>query len=151
MPSWDDFQKCKNFCFWFSFSIKMFLLSKHLWNFESQLPNNHFHIKLNLFCFSAKALDVWAMGVTLYCFVFGEVSWGKNINIFLVLVILLKSTHFFCIHSVHLWMSAFSVFIKKSRRNPWCYQNSKFCLALLTDGCSQCLLIQCLLIAYLLN
>lgn len=34
------------------------------------------HIKLNLFCFSAKALDVWAMGVTLYCFVFGEVSWG---------------------------------------------------------------------------
>lgn len=32
-----------------------------------------------LFCFLMEALDVWAMGVTLYCFVFGvvSVSFGK--------------------------------------------------------------------------
>jgi len=31
--------------------------------------------------FSGKALDIWAMGITLYCFVFGQVSVDKHSTI----------------------------------------------------------------------
>lgn len=39
--------------------------SDHLWLASNLLP------ALVLF----QALDVWAMGITLYCFVYGKVSW----------------------------------------------------------------------------
>lgn len=47
--------------------------------------------------FVGQALDVWAMGVTLYCFVFGRVSKKKEQNACLVKVQHHLTAFFFCV------------------------------------------------------
>ncbi len=114
-------------------------------DFSCHTSKEPFHNIKSLLCFFImQALDVWAMGVTLYCFVFGVVSviFGRNTYskycVFFVVVVLeflLKDNLLVFhwnqdlpfIHSVHLWMSASSVFIRKSRLSLWSYLNSQFC------------------------